>query len=160
MIQYYGQNKVIRVFHRSEIGRLHGMIQRTIDGSYPDYYPTRAIQFFKDYHSVSNIKKRVQSGDLLLLEKEGEIVATGSLAVDVISAVFVLPGFQGRGFGKEIMLELEARARKKGITEITLDVSLPARTFYENLSYEISVLQQIDVGEGQILHYWQAKKKL
>lgn len=151
---------MMRLFQKSDIGRLHELIQTTIEASYPAYYPDQAIQFFKDYHSVSSILKRDQEGELLIIENEGEIVATGSLVNNEISGVFVVPCLQRSGLGKKIMHELEDRAKKAGKVEIELDVSLPSRKFYEDLEYRIVESCQIDVGKGQSLKYWQAKKML
>lgn len=136
------------------------MIQATIDGSYPAYYPKRAVQFFKEYHSEPNIHKRNQRGDIIVIEKEGKIVATGSLVQDEITGVFVLPAKQRSGLGKQIMLELESRAKSKEISMITLHVSLPARKFYEKLKYTLSDQQATEVGDGQQLKYWIGKKRI
>ena len=151
---------MIRTFKKTEVSQLHEMIHETIDVSYPPYYSDRAVQFFKEYHSEANIIKRSQHGELIIIENEGEILATGSLVGNEILGVFVLPNRQRGGLGKQIMLELESRAKKKGISEINLDVSLPSRKFYEKLNYEISEPHQINVGEGQQLEYWQGKKKI
>jgi hypothetical protein len=58
------------------------------------------------------------------------------------------------------MQELERRAVAKGLTEIELSVSLPSRGFYEILGYQAIEDCDIDVGEGQRLCFWKAKKKL
>jgi len=152
--------KMIRIFRESEINQLHEMIQKTIDVSYSNHYPTRAVQFFQSYHSKRSINERHQRGVLLIVESNKKIVATGSLVENEISGVFVLHTKQKQGLGKQIMFELEARAKNQGISEITLDVSLPSRKFYENLDYQISEPQQLDVGEGQTLKYWKAKKRI
>jgi len=151
---------MIRIFQDIEISHLHEMIQTTIEVSYAAYYPERAVHFFKNYHSEASIAKRHQTGRLLVLESESKIMATGSLVENEISGVFVLPCLQRMGYGKRIMLELEAIAGEKGLNEILLHVSLPSRRFYELLNYQISKPQHIDVGEGQSLRYFQGKKKI
>lgn len=136
------------------------MIYNTIHVSYSGVYPVRAVQFFKEYHSNERILERSRTGEILIVEREGAIVATGSLVGNEISAVFVSPDFQGHGYGKRIMRELESRANAQGIPEVILNVSLPSRKFYENLDYEILPERSIDVGEGQVLNYWPARKIL
>lgn len=151
---------MLRLFEHTDIRQLYGLIQETIDVSYPAYYPDRAVQFFRDYHSVENITKRGQLGELIIIEQEDKMVATGSLVENEISGVFVLPDMQRMGLGKQIMLELESRAERNGISEIMLHVSLPSRKFYEMLNYEIGVPDRIDVGDGQRLKYWKGKKRI
>jgi hypothetical protein len=43
---------------------------------------------------------------------------------------------------------------------VELSVSLPSRRFYENLGYELVEACSIDVGEGQRLDFWKARKML
>jgi GNAT superfamily N-acetyltransferase len=136
------------------------MIHATIESSYTGIYPARAVQFFKDYHSQDNLLKRDQRGAVLVMERDGVLVATGSRVENEISGVFVQPGKQRLGLGKMIMAELEKRAVRSGCTEVTLSVSLPSRAFYESLGYELIDFFQRDVGEGQQLGYWLARKTI
>ncbi len=151
---------MIRPFGDADLDPLHRMICDTIDASYSGVYPVRAIQFFKEYHSEKIIMERSQAGEVMIIERGGSIVATGSLVGNEILAVFVKPDSQGQGYGKTIMSQLESRAKAKGFSEIVLSVSLPSRKFYENLEYEVLAECSIDVGEGQHLDYWPGRKTL
>lgn len=151
---------MIRLFQEGDLGPLRYLIWHTIDVSYSGVYPPRAVEFFKDYHSEKEIIKRSSVGEILILEQNGSIKATGALFGNEILGVFVHPDHQGQGQGKAIMTELERRARAKGLSEITMNVSLPSRKFYENLGYEILDECSLDVGEGQYLNYWPGRKKL
>jgi ribosomal protein S18 acetylase RimI-like enzyme len=88
------------------------------------------------------------------------MVGTGSLVGADILGVFVHPLVQHQGYGKAIMKELEKRAILNDVSQVVLSVSLPSRRFYESLGYEITGTYSTDVGEGQQLDYWEAKKKL
>ena len=151
---------MIRLFDKSDLAKVNQMIHKTIDYSYPVVYPTRAVLFFKKYHSENNILERQENGRVIVFEIQGNILATGSIVGNEISGVFVDPERQGSGLGKKIMAELESIAQATGISEVTLSVSLPSKLFYESLNYEIVEDLKIDVGEGQFLNYWIAKKKL
>lgn len=151
---------MLRDYAITDLDQVYDMIQKTVEGSYPDHYTGRAVQYFQAYHSEANVIKRDQLGEIIVIEKEGKIVATGSLVKDEITGVFVLPGEQQSGLGKQIMLELESRAKLKAISTITLHVSLPARKFYEKLNYTLSDPQESEVGDGQYLKYWIGKKRI
>ena len=151
---------MIRPFGDADLGSLHRMICDTIDASYLGVYPVRAVQFFKEYHSEKRIMERSQVGEVLIIERGGSIVATGTLVGNEILGVFVKPEDQGQGLGKRIMSELEGRAKKKGFSEIVLSVSLASRKFYDNLEYEVLAKCSLDVGEGQHLDYWPGRKTL
>jgi len=150
----------IRQFAESDLAPLHRLIRETIEASYVGVYPDRAVQFFRRFHSERKIAERNRAGEILVIEKDGVIVATGSLLENEILGVFVSPAAQHNGYGKAIMNELEKRAKLKGITKIHLSISLPSRQFYENMGYEVLKKKSIEVGEGQSLDYWPARKKL
>lgn len=69
---------------------------------------------------------------------EGEPVATGMLDPDhrEVGALFVLPGFTGRGFGGQMLEHLEQVALALGIEEVVLDATLNAADFYRSRGYE------------------------
>ncbi len=155
----YG-NPRIRKFQTSDLESVRRLIHRTIDACYPAVYPPRAVDFFKGYHSAEGILKRSRQGEVLVVERDGHLIATGALAGGEIAGVFVDPEFQGGGIGAELMRALEDRAVEKGWTEVELSVSLPSRGFYERLGYGRFETRSIDVGGGERLDYWQARKRL
>jgi GNAT superfamily N-acetyltransferase len=149
-----------REFCASDVKAVLRLIHHTVDVSYAPVYPVRAIQFFKDFHAEAKILERHQNGETLILEKDGQVIGTGSLVDSDILGVFVHPRFQHQGYGKAIMKELEKKALLNEVSEVLLSVSLPSRRFYESLGYEITGACSTDVGEGQQLDYWEARKIL
>lgn len=150
----------IREFRQSDLTPLRRLIHETIDTCYSGVYPQRAVQFFKEFHSDKKIMERSRQGEILVVEKEGALVATGAIVGSDIFGVFVRPEFQGRGYGKAVMCELEERAKARGCTEVILSVSLPSKGFYERLGYEMIEACSKDVGEGEHLDFWKARKSL
>jgi GNAT superfamily N-acetyltransferase len=154
------QQSRIRPFRRADLDFLQRLIWKTIDGSYAAVYPPRALEFFKEFHAKQKILERSEAGTVLVLEENGDLVATGSLVDGEIFAVFVHPAFQGIGHGKALMRVLEDKARASGVSESLLSVSLPSKRFYEGLGYEIVQECSRDLGAGQRLNFWKAKKRL
>ena len=66
-----------------------------------------------------------------------EPVATGMLDLDnnEVGALFVLPQFTGRGYGKAMLDHLEALARELELAEVVLDATLKAASFYRACGY-------------------------
>lgn len=96
---------------------------------------------------------RAEDGYSVLMEKlfylgwvKGEPVATGMLDLDnnEVGALFVLPAFTGRGYGKAMLDHLEAVARELAIEEVVLDATLNAASFYRACGY---------VGEEQAVYH-------
>jgi N-acetylglutamate synthase-like GNAT family acetyltransferase len=150
----------IRRFRDSELDQLARLINETIGISYPGVYPLRAVQFLKDYHSEKKIADRSKAGTTLVVEENGDLVATGSLVGEEILGVFVHPRVQNGGRGKALMKALENEARASGLRGIRLNISLPSKRFYESLGYRVVEEISIDVGEGQRLDFWKAVKQL
>ncbi len=150
----------LRPFRDSDLESVRHLIEKTIDACYSGTYPPRAVAFFKEHHSKENIIGRTRVGEFLVLLGGGKLIATGSLAEGEISGVFVDPQFQRSGIGARMMRALEGRAVENGWAEVHLDVSLPSRGFYERLGYQIMEERSIDVGGGERLDYWHAKKRL
>jgi ribosomal protein S18 acetylase RimI-like enzyme len=150
----------IRAFREADLIPIHRMICDTIDASYSGVYPPRAVEFFKDHHSEKRIAERSAIGEILVAEADGSLLATGSLVGAEIVGVFVHPAHQRQGHGKAMMGELERRGKAKGLSELTLSVSLPSRDFYEHLGYKTLAERALDVGEGQYLNFWPGRKAL
>ena len=155
-----GNMTPIRDFVPSDLSALRQMMHGVIDASYSGVYPERAVAFFKTFHSEERILERSQKGEILIIERNDGIAATGAIVNGEASGVFVRLRDQGKGYGKAVMKELERRARGRGFTQVMLAVSLPSRGFYESLGYEIVRDVSLDVGEGQHLDYWEARKIL
>lgn len=153
-------NAGLREFRISDVAQVRRLIHRTLDISYSDVYRPRAVRFFKTFHSEAKILRRHQEGEILVVELDGKVIATGAIVEDDIFGVFVDPDFQHHGHGRALMHELEARARSKGYREAVLSVSLPSRRFYESLGYTGFEDRAIDLGDGEKLAFWHATKPL
>ena len=153
---------LIRQFNITDLHGLHRMICETIDASYSQIYPPRAVSFFKEHHSEGKITERSAVGEILVLtsERDGSIMATGALIGSEIIGVFVCPNYQRQSYGKAIMTHLEQIAMDKGISKLSLSISLPSRQFYERLGYKVLAERFLDVGGGEFLKYWSGEKEL
>lgn len=92
-----------------EAERIFYIVQHTKDVIYPDYYTQAVVEFFGRLHSFDNIKIDIEQGRIYALVKDGKIIGTGSHTENHITRVYVLPEYQGQGFGSLIMDELEKR---------------------------------------------------
>lgn len=136
------------------------VIHETIDAIYTTVYPPRTVQFFKDFHSVESIIERTQKGHVLAVEVDGKIIGTAASLENRIFGMFVLPEFQGRGFGRALMDALEAKIKAEGHSEAVLSMSLPSEEFYRSRGYVDFKEYSRDVGGGEMLVFSDAKKCL
>lgn len=136
------------------------VIHATINGIYTDIYPPRTVQFFKDFHSIESILERTQKGHVLVIEEDGVIAGTAASLENRIFGMFVLPKYQGRGFGRILMDALETQVKADGHVEAVLSMSLPSEGFYRGRGYVEFEEYTRDVGGGEMLVFSDAKKRL
>jgi GNAT superfamily N-acetyltransferase len=66
-----------------------------------------------------------------------------------IRLCYLAPGAQGQGIGKAIYMALEEKAKAWGLSKLTLDSTLSARSFYERLGYGPASVAQPGFGISQ-----------
>lgn len=126
--------------------------QETIDIIYPKYYPMGAVRFFKVHHNDSNILTDIENKYVYLLQKENVFVGTVTIKDNEICRLFVLPNFQHRGYGQQLLDFAESKI-KDNYSKILLDASLPAKRIYQLRGYREIEYHQIKTENGDILCY-------
>ncbi len=111
------------------------VVHRTIEEIYPKYYPRSAVDFFHNHHSEENMKKQLPNEFTLVLFDDDKLFGTGTLFENKIKRFFVLPEYQGKGYGKILLKELERNIEKNKFDKIILNSSLGAVKFYERNNY-------------------------
>jgi hypothetical protein len=81
----------LRSFRSEDLPAVRSLIRETIDVSYAEAYPPRAVAFFKTFHDDSAILARAAEGTVLVAERDGAIVATGARHENEILALFTVP---------------------------------------------------------------------
>jgi len=147
-------------FNESYLYPLYEIIISTIDKSYKDYYSQKAIEYFKSLHSPEIILTDANNGYTILLKHHQSLIGTGTLLDATIKRLFVLPKSQSQGFGKLIMLHLEAIALSKDLSKLSICASLPSIKFCENINYKLVKQSFIELDSGEKLHYQDMEKPL
>ncbi len=76
-----------------------------------------------------------------------------------IDMLFVTPQFQRRGVARQLIRHVETHARSVQVTELTADVSITARPFFERHGFTVEA-EQHPVRGGVPLTNYTMKKKL
>ena len=133
------------------------IVQETKAEIYPHYYTQAVVDFFGRLHSIENITKDIKDEKIDILKVDGIIVGTGSREDNHITRVYVLPEYEGKGYGSIIMDHLEAEIFSE-YDECNLDASLPATMFYEHRGFKTVEHKKHDIGEGEVMIYEIMKK--
>ena len=103
---------------------------RTIEAVYPHYYPAGAVAFFLQHHNPAAIRKDISENCVFLcLSDDGQAVGTVTVKGNDIGRLFVLPEYQGRGFGGALLRYAEQLIGAH-YSEAVLDASFPAKAIY------------------------------
>lgn len=133
------------------------IVKNTIETIYPNYYPKGAVEFFLSHHSDDAIKNAIINGTVYLIHDDDKIVGTGSIEGNEIKRLFILPQYQGKGYGTGIMNELE-KIIFSNYPEACVDASLPAYEMYVHRKYVPVEYHRIKTENGHYLCYHLMKK--
>ena len=129
------------------------VVHKTIKKIYPKFYPRGAVDFFHNHHSQENMKKKLPNEFTLVLFDKGKLFGTGTLFENEIKRFFILPEYQGKGYGKILLAELEKNIDKNKYDKYVLDSSLGAVKFYQKSGYFYKDYKTIKLPDDTYLCY-------
>lgn len=143
-----------------ELDIVENIVRRTITGIYPHYYPEGAVRFFLEHHIRSNIGNDIADKIVYLCtDSTGNAAGTVTIKKNEICRLFVLPEFQGSGYGGELLRFAEKKISCH-YSEVLLDASLPAKAIYLKKGYTEAEYHIIETDNGDHLCYDLMKKIL
>jgi GNAT superfamily N-acetyltransferase len=143
----------------AELRTVLHIVRETIRAVYPRYYPAGAVDFFLAHHSESAVSADLEAGIVYLcMTPEGIPAGTVTVKQNEIARLFVLPAFQGKGYGRAL-LEFAEQQIAAEHSEIVLDASLPAKAIYLRHGYHETAYHTLSAG-NDFLCYDEMKKTL
>ena len=144
----------------TDLNTVKNISELTISEIYPHYYPKGAVDFFLEHHSEENILDDIKKNRVFLcLDTSQNIIGTITVKGNEICRLFVLPDYQSKGFGTE-MLDFAERIISEQYSRVVLDASLPAKQIYLKRGYRDVKFNIITVGGGDFLCYDVMEKKI
>ena len=152
-----GSRMEIRRAEKKDLVKIHILVIDTIHNVFPRYYPQGAVYSFLDHHRESEILADIENQNAYVLEVDGVLVGTITIKENMINRLFLLPGYQGKGYGKNLLEYAENMIYKDHET-VRLETSLPAKLFYLKYGYKEVASDFIVVANGDIL-FWDVMEK-
>ena len=149
----------IREATKKELYTVRSITYKTIQTIYPHYYPKGAVDFFIQHHSDKNIATDIEAGNVFILEIGKISVGTITIKGIEICRLFVLPQYQGNGYGR-VLLDFAEKYVSKNSKKIRLDASLPAKEIYLKRGYKEIESHSILTINGDYLYYDVMEKTL
>lgn len=165
MICYCGDSAIDwreQMIRIAEITGLESVLQitrDTISEIYSHYYAEGVVDFFLQHHSRENVLSDIENGIVWLLEEDGCMAGTVTVKENAVNRLFVLPEYQSRGYGSQLMDFAEAKIAEK-FSQVHIDSSLAAKEMYLKRGYKEKKTCRIDTVNGDILIYDEMEKKV
>lgn len=140
------------IIRAEDPGIVAEIVRRTIEETYPRYYPEGAVEFFLKLHSLEKIQSDMETEEIYLLMQKDRIVGTGTVRGNDIRRLFVLPQYQGRGYGSRLCDFLEKKVLED-FPAIHVDASFPAEGMYLKRGYQILTYEKFQTDNGDFLCY-------
>ena len=129
----------------------------TISVIYSHYYAIGVVDFFLKHHSRQNILTDIQNGIVWLLEQDNSLVGTVTVKENAVNRLFVLPKYQSRGLGSELMDFAETNIAER-FHSVHIDSSLAAKEMYLKRGYREKKTCRIQADNGDVLVYDEMEK--
>lgn len=131
----------------------------TISVIYSHYYAIGVVDFFLKHHSRQNILTDIQNGIVWLLEQDNSLVGTVTVKENAVNRLFVLPEYQSRGFGSQLM-DFAEKKIAESFDRIHIDSSLAAKEMYLKRGYKEKQTCKMIADNGDILVYDEMEKMI
>ena len=132
----------IRRFAEADAQEVSDLIVQTIRISNTRDYPAEMMEELIGRMQPADILKRAAWTHFYVAEEEGSIVGCGAIGpswdrmtVSSLFNIFVLPGYQGRGIGRQIVEALERDSYALRAERIEVPASITGLPFYLRLGY-------------------------
>ena len=144
----------------SDLSIIKRISEITISEIYPHYYPKGAVDFFLTHHSEANILNDIKLNRVFLCSDIMQNpVGTVTIKTNEICRLFVLPSYQGKGYGTE-MLDYAEKEISSQYSTFVLDASLPAKMIYLHRGYRDVAFNIIATENNDYLCYDVMEKRV
>ena len=150
---------MIRLAEMKDLESVLQITRDTISEIYSHYYAEGVVDFFLQHHSREYVLADIENGIVWLLEEDGCLIGTVTIKENAINRLFVLPGYQSRGYGSKLMDFAEAKIAEK-FSCIHIDSSLAAKEMYLKRGYKEKKTCRIQADNGDILVYDEMEKQI
>ena len=154
------QKTIIRAAGYDDFAIVRHIVRTTIETVYPHYYPAGAVAFFLAHHNDAAIERDITEKRVFLCVLDnGQAVGTVTVKENDIGRLFVLPAYQGHGYGGKLLAFAEKIVAER-FTAAVLDASFAAKAIYLRHGYHVTGFYTVETENGDFLCYDTMEKRL
>jgi len=139
---------IIRIANNTDVSEIKSLFQETIlSVNLEDYSLEQVECWAKRGDEYAIWEERINKQYFIVCEEDNFIVGFAALKPDgYLNSLFVHKNFQRQGVASLLLSHIEEYARQNQIREITVDVSITAKSFFEKKKYELLYQQVVSIG--------------
>ena len=150
----------IRQAGQEDLQTVLAITHETVKAVYPHYYPAGAVAFFLQHHNPAAVEQDIAAGLVYLcIAEDGHAAGTVTVKGNDIGRLFVLPAFQGNGYGGALLRFAEQLIAER-YEEAVLDASFAAKAIYLRHGWRECGYALIPCENGDFLCHDTMKKRL
>ena len=151
---------LIRKYRPGEESELWNLFFNTVRSvSIRDYTVEQVRQWAPDEIDEGQWRDRIERINPYVCVHDGVIVGYADLQKSGhIDHFYVHHQWQGKGVGKRLFAWIESEAKKRALTQLTADVSITARPFFESRGFAVVTSQKVRLGDVVLGNFKMTKR--
>lgn len=151
----------LRQANIEDLGELTTLFKETIQTvNTADYNPEQIKVWSAGSQRIKRWENRIYNQYFILALIDGLIVGMSSLSVDgYLDLMYVHKNYQRQGIAQKLYKAIEQKAQKQQNAKITVDVSITAKPFFEQMGFDLIKVQELTI-EGVKFNNNQMQKLL
>lgn len=151
----------LRQANIKDLDELTNLFKETIETiNVKDYSPEQIKIWSAGSQRTERWKKRIEEQFVILALLDKQIVGMSSLSTQgYLDLMYVHKDYQRKGIAKRLYTAIEQKAYEQQNTQITVDVSITAKPFFEQMGFDLIRVQELYL-EGVLFNNNQMQKLL
>ncbi|HIU54632.1 MAG TPA: GNAT family N-acetyltransferase [Candidatus Gallibacteroides avistercoris] len=151
----------IRELSRVDAPRMCEMFRETVlHVNSQDYTREEVEDWASCGDSVEHMEELLSNNRYVgAFDKQNHIIGFSSMnASGYLHSMFVHKEWQKKGIASALLMQVERYAKEYGVSEISAEVSITARPFFEKRGYRVIKVQKQRANKLHLTNYWMKKQ--
>lgn len=148
----------IRPYDKNDEDQIEPLVRETIYSINVRDYSIEQVQVWADQAKKNRLNRPLENSYAYVAVYNKKIVGFGDIdKKGYLDRLYVHKDFQRQGIARQLLKTLEARAKELGLNEISVDVSLTAKSFFLANGYRINEACIVSINNISLSFYRMCK---